>query len=164
MTIGQHINLIRNRRGMTLDQLAKLSGVSKNTLISWIYHDKNPNIEPLIKVANALNVSLDELVGREWSADAVPQSEVDILKITKRNNRYFLYVNDNSLSMIPIKACPICGRSFEAKENINGEWLDNDDVYTADMLHYRCSICGNYEYTREKFCSRCGAKMKGGVE
>lgn len=49
------------------------------------------------------------------------------------------------------------------KQN-NGEWLDNDDEYTADMLHYRCSICGNYEYTREKFCSKCGAKMKGGAE
>lgn len=32
-------------------------------------------------------------------------------RITKRNNRYFLHV-DTSLSMIPIKACPICGRSL----------------------------------------------------
>lgn len=105
--------------------------------------------------------------GDEWFAQfectgygAVYQTKP---KITKRNNRYFLYVGD-SLSMIPIKACPICGRSFEVNEDSHGEWLDNDDEYTADMLHYRCSICGNYEYTREKFCSKCGAKMKGGAE
>lgn len=33
-------------------------------------------------------------------------------KITKRNNRYFLRISDR-FSMIPIKACPICGRSLE---------------------------------------------------
>lgn len=83
MKTGQHINLIRNKRKMTLDQLAMMSGVSKNTLIGWIYHDNTPNIEPLIKVANTLNVSLDELVGREWSADAVPDFEAVIFDILK---------------------------------------------------------------------------------
>ena len=39
-------------------------------------------------------------------------------RITKRNNRYFLHVDDG-LSMIPIKACPICGRSLEIKEDIH---------------------------------------------
>ena len=60
----------------------------------------------------------------------------ELPRITKRNNRYFLHVG-NSLSMIPIKACPICGRSLGVKEDNHGEWLDNDDEYTADMLHYR---------------------------
>ena len=46
-----------------------------------------------------------------------------------------------------------------------GEWIDEDDVwYRAEMLHYRCSICGNHDYLKENFCSKCGAKMKGGAE
>lgn len=64
LTIGQHINLVRNKRDITLDQLAEISGVSKNTIVSWIYYDHHPDIELLIKVADALDVSLDELVGR----------------------------------------------------------------------------------------------------
>lgn len=69
MTIGQQINLIRNKRNITLDQLAMMSGVSKSTINSWIYRDKYPNLEPLMKVANALKVSLDELVGRDVKYD-----------------------------------------------------------------------------------------------
>ena len=48
------------------------------------------------------------------------------------------------------------------RKQSEGEWIDNDDMYTADMLNYRCSICGNHEYTPRNFCSKCGAKMKGG--
>lgn len=36
-------------------------------------------------------------------------------RILKRNNRYFLDVDD--FRMIQIKACPICGRNFEEKDN-----------------------------------------------
>lgn len=64
MTIGQHINLTRNKQNITLDQLAEISGISKNTIVGWIYHGHNPSIELLIKIADALNVTLDELVGR----------------------------------------------------------------------------------------------------
>lgn len=69
LTIGQHINLVRNKRDITLDQLAEISGVSKNTIVSWIYHDHNPDIKLLIKIADALGVTLDELVGRKVKAD-----------------------------------------------------------------------------------------------
>ena len=65
MTIGQHINLARNKHNMTLEKLAELSGVSKNTIVGWIYHDNHPDVEFLIKVADVLNITLDELVGRK---------------------------------------------------------------------------------------------------
>ena len=64
--------------------------------------------------------------------------------------------------------CEVCEACllYEAgyRKQSEGEWIDNDDMYTADMLNYRCSICGNYEYTPQNFCSKCGAKMKGGGE
>ena len=64
MTIGQHINLVRNKRNMTLKQLSEKSGVSEWTLCAWIYQGAAPTILLLICVADALDVSLDELVGR----------------------------------------------------------------------------------------------------
>lgn len=64
MTIGQHINLVRNKKNLSLDQLSEISGVSKNTIVSWIYQGHHPDIFLLICVADALNVTLDELVGR----------------------------------------------------------------------------------------------------
>ena len=51
------------------------------------------------------------------------------------------------------------------RKQSEGEWIDEDDIwYRAELLHYRCSICGNHDYLKENFCSKCGAKMKGGAE
>ena len=67
MTIGQRINLIRCERDMSLDQLAEKANVSKNTICSWIYRGVHPDIELLCSVADVLQVSLDELAGRNYT-------------------------------------------------------------------------------------------------
>lgn len=64
MTVGTRINLIRQQRGLTLEQLAQKANVSVNTLNSWIYRDIHPDIELLSMVADILDCSLDELAGR----------------------------------------------------------------------------------------------------
>lgn len=66
MTIGQHINFARLECNLTLDELAAMSNVSKSTIASWIYHDHYPTIDLLIRVADALEISLDKLVGRNY--------------------------------------------------------------------------------------------------
>ena len=65
MTIGQRINFARLDRGLTVDELAEKAYVSKNTIAGWIYHGSHPDIELLIAVADVLDMSLDELVGRK---------------------------------------------------------------------------------------------------
>lgn len=64
LTIGQHINLARDRKNMSVKKLAEKSGVAEGTLCSWIYKGATPTIFLLICVADALDISLDELVGR----------------------------------------------------------------------------------------------------
>lgn len=66
MTIGQRIDEIRNMRHLSLQQLSIKSHVPSCTICSWIYRDIQPTIGGLIKIADALNVSLDDLVGREF--------------------------------------------------------------------------------------------------
>lgn len=66
MTIGQRINEIRIERNMTMRQLAKSSGVSYDTINSWVYRGYHPDIELLIMVADVFGVTLDELVGRKF--------------------------------------------------------------------------------------------------
>ena len=65
MTIGQRINLARNNKNITIEELALKSRVSKNTINSWIYRGAHPDIELLVCVADVLEISLDELVGRK---------------------------------------------------------------------------------------------------
>jgi DNA-binding XRE family transcriptional regulator len=65
MTIGERVNLARKKRRLKWKQLAELTGVSKSTMQYWLYGGNDPHISALIRVADALNVSLDELVGRK---------------------------------------------------------------------------------------------------
>jgi len=57
---------LRKQKGWTQEKLARESDISYNTLIKLERKGiKNPKIETVIKLADALEVSLDELVGRE---------------------------------------------------------------------------------------------------
>ena len=66
-SIGQRISKIRQQKGLSVTRLAKLSGLSPShiTRIEHIYH--TPNSKTIEKIANALNVSLDEIYGRQSS-------------------------------------------------------------------------------------------------
>jgi len=57
---------LRKQKGWSQEKLAQEAGISYNTLIKLERNGiKNPKIETVIKLADALSVSLDELVGRE---------------------------------------------------------------------------------------------------
>ena len=57
---------LRKQKGWSQEKLAQEAGISYNTLIKLERNGiKNPKIETVIKLADALDVSLDKLVGRE---------------------------------------------------------------------------------------------------
>jgi len=56
---------IRKRKGWSQEKLAQEAAISYNTLIKIERKGiENPKIETVIKLANALDVSIDDLVGR----------------------------------------------------------------------------------------------------
>jgi len=60
--IGRNIMNLRKHKGMSLDELAKRSGVSKS-MLSQIEQDKtNPTVITVWKIARALDVSIQELM------------------------------------------------------------------------------------------------------
>ena len=57
---------LRKQKGWSQEKLAVEAGVSYNTIIKIERgRIENPKIETVIKLANALNVSLDNLTGRK---------------------------------------------------------------------------------------------------
>jgi len=57
---------LRKQKGWSQEKLAVESGISYNTLIKIERGGiENPKIETVIKLADALRVSIDELVGRK---------------------------------------------------------------------------------------------------
>lgn len=56
---------IRKQKGWSQEKLAQEAGISYNTLIKIEREGiKNPKIETVMKLAEALEVSMDKLVGR----------------------------------------------------------------------------------------------------
>lgn len=62
--ISENIKKFRKNKGLSQDKLAKLSDVTHTTLVKLESGaNDNPTIKTLKKIANALEVSLDKLVG-----------------------------------------------------------------------------------------------------
>jgi len=67
----QNLVRLRKQKGWSQERLATESGISYNTLIKLERGGiVNPKIETVIKLADALNVGLDELVGRKPTGSA----------------------------------------------------------------------------------------------
>ena len=63
-TIGERIKAFREARGLTLRQLDDLSGVPFGTIARYEKNEYFPGLMNLIALADALELSLDDLVGR----------------------------------------------------------------------------------------------------
>ena len=61
--IAENIKKYRNKLGVSQDRLSKLADVTYNTIIKIESGaNRNPTIETLAKIANALNVGVDDLI------------------------------------------------------------------------------------------------------
>jgi len=61
--IGLNFKKLRAQKGYSLEKVARLADLSLNTVVrleSGV--NKNPTIETLTKIANALEVSVDDLI------------------------------------------------------------------------------------------------------
>lgn len=61
MLLGFNIQTQRNLAGMTVEELAQRAGVDEATVTAWEENKQIPTVEELKAVAEALNVSMDEL-------------------------------------------------------------------------------------------------------
>ncbi len=61
-TTGERIRQIREKRGMTQDQLSEAAGISKGFLSDVENNNKNISSQALLRIANALGASVDYLL------------------------------------------------------------------------------------------------------
>ncbi|HZO61566.1 MAG TPA: XRE family transcriptional regulator [Gaiellaceae bacterium] len=67
--VGPRLKRVRERRGLTLAELATATGISKSTLSRLENGRRKPSLELLLPVAQAFRVPLDELVGAPETGD-----------------------------------------------------------------------------------------------
>ena len=62
-TIGKNLKKIRQEKGISQDRLSKLADLSLNTVVTVESGlNPNPTIETLTKIAQALDVRVDDLI------------------------------------------------------------------------------------------------------
>lgn len=76
-TIGNRIGILRREKGLTQDSLAELLDVSPQAVSKWENDQNCPDIGLLPKLAEILDVSVDELLSGKKAPDVkmVPESE-----------------------------------------------------------------------------------------
>jgi transcriptional regulator with XRE-family HTH domain len=63
--IGRNIAILRKRRGLTQEKLAEKTGLSQNFIARLETGSKNPSIETIEAIANAIGCDIEEIVRKD---------------------------------------------------------------------------------------------------
>lgn len=94
MTLGQHIATLRKERKFTQNELGKKAETSGDLIGRYERDEVKPSIEVIIKIADALKISIDFLVGKtdfELDQDTLKRiQEVSTLPETAKKQIYMV--------------------------------------------------------------------------
>lgn len=63
--VGQRIKELREQHGWTQFELGSASGIQPSAISRWEQGKTRPSIDSAMKIADALGITLDDLVGRK---------------------------------------------------------------------------------------------------
>ena len=99
MDLGDNIMLTRKKKGLSQSDLGKLIGTSGDVVGRYERSDITPSIDVVAKVADALEVSVDYLIGKtkmQLDNQAVKRLE-DISALPDDNKNFVLNLIDMAL-------------------------------------------------------------------
>ncbi len=103
--IGERSYKLRSVGGFTREKLGKIIGTSGAIIGRYERNERTPSVEIARKMAEALNVSLDYLVG---STEVLLDTSIikkiqEIQKLPKEDKDHLFYVLDNILQNVKAK-------------------------------------------------------------
>jgi len=99
MALGDNMMLLRKKKNLSQAELGKMIGTSGDVVGRYERGDISPSIEVVSKIADALEVSVDYLIGKtkmELDADALRRLE-DIAALSEENKKFVLNMIDMAL-------------------------------------------------------------------
>ena len=90
MSFGENLIKYRKLRGITQEKMAEIMQVSRQSVSKWENDEMIPELTKMIKLADVLEVSLDELCGRiegtiEDKGDTIVENSKDVEKSKKKS-------------------------------------------------------------------------------
>ena len=95
--IGENIQYLRKKRGLTQEALAEQVGVSRQTVAKWEAGESAPDLDAAGKLSQVFDVSLDDLVAMPGD---VPPPETD----QGKHMFGLVTVGDKGQIVIPVQA------------------------------------------------------------
>ena len=83
-SFGQRLSRLRKEKGLTQEDIANRITISPQAVSKWENDVSSPDIDYLNSLADILDVSVDELLGRKESAKAFTESQNEATKETKK--------------------------------------------------------------------------------
>jgi len=96
MTFGERLSIVRKRRKMSQADVGKIININGDAYGRYERDEVKPTIEMANKIANALTVSLDFLVGNtdlELDTETLKRVE-DISKLSNENKKHIYILLD----------------------------------------------------------------------
>lgn len=86
-SVGDRIRQLRKARGVTQNELGRVVGLSRRMIAYYETQGGSPSAELLVKLANALDVSMEVLVGRQKVSRRAAESKPDDVRLWRRLKR-----------------------------------------------------------------------------
>ena len=99
MALADNMMLLRKKKELSQAELGKLIGTSGDVIGRYERGDISPSIEAVAKIADALEVSVDYLIGKtkmELDKDTMRRFE-DISSLSQENKNFVLNMIDMAL-------------------------------------------------------------------
>ena len=101
--ISKNLQLFRKRKNLTQEALAEEIGVARQTVVKWEAGESAPDLETAGRLAEALEVTLDDLVN-------MPEGEVAPDPFMAKKHMFGLVtVGDKGQIVIPVRARKVFG-------------------------------------------------------
>jgi transcriptional regulator with XRE-family HTH domain len=105
MVLGDNVMLLRKKKGLSQADLGKIIGTSGDVIGRYERGDITPSVEVVSKIADALEVSVDYLLGKtkmELDKQTLKRLE-DIAKLPDENKNFVLNLIDMALRDFKVK-------------------------------------------------------------
>ena len=151
MTTGEKIKYFRNMRGISQEMLGQLSGINSATIKNYEYGIRNPKPGQLLKIANALGISIN--IFMDFDIETVSDVLSLILKMDEQIDMKFEAEKDEEgnfkpstvkmsfkNNMINKKICTYM-KALEIRENLmNAKNEHSEEEYNTSLQHINENI------------------------
>ena len=151
MTTGEKIKYFRNMRGISQEMLGQLSGINSATIKKYEYGIRNPKPDQLLKIANALGISIN--IFMDFDIETVSDVLSLLFKMDEQIDMKFEAEKDEEgtfkpstvkmsfkNNMINKKICTYM-KALEIRENLmNAKNEHSEEEYNTSLQHINENI------------------------